>query len=261
MAILKNKRVYSDEEKVVLWDRYFKDKSDLEAFNGLLEAYLPLVEVIASNTKAKLPSQIEIGDLLNDGFFGLVDAIEKFDPGRGWKFETYASNRIRGEISDRLRDYDWVSRYSRLKFKNLQLTQEDMVQELRREPSEHEVAERLGWDVDEVRRVDAQYHASHAINIDEYMSQSEHEFFSLEEVLPDHSSVDLGFRHDVSELAIMIERKMFLLEEHESIVLFLAIYENFSFEDIANMLDVKPIKITKIYENALDKLREEFGVV
>lgn len=261
MAILKNKRVYSDEEKVVLWDRYFKDKSDLEAFNGLLEAYLPLVEVIASNTKAKLPSQIEIGDLLNDGFFGLVDAIEKFDPGRGWKFETYASNRIRGEISDRLRDYDWVSRYSRLKFKNLQLTHEDMVQELRREPSEHEVAERLGWDVDEVRRVDAQYHASHAINIDEYMSQSEHEFFSLEEVLPDHSSVDLGFRHDVSELALILERKMFSLEEHESIVLFLAIYENFSFEDIANMLDVKPIKITKIYENALDKLREEFGVV
>jgi DNA-directed RNA polymerase specialized sigma subunit len=132
---------------------------------------------------------------------------------------------------------------------------------LRREPSEYEVAERLGWGVDEVRRVDAQYHASHAINIDEYMSQSEHEFFSLEEVLPDSSSVDLGFRHDVSELAIMIERKMFLLEEHESIVLFLAIYENFSFEDIANMLDVKPVKIAKIYENALDKLREEFGVV
>ena len=71
-----------------------------------LEAYLPLVEIIASKTKSKLPVQIEIGDLVNDGFFGLVDAIQKYDESTGNKFETYASNRIRGEINDRLRDYD-----------------------------------------------------------------------------------------------------------------------------------------------------------
>jgi RNA polymerase sigma factor for flagellar operon FliA len=261
MAILKNKRVYSVEQKDALWDRYFRDKSDVEAFNGLLEAYISLVEVIASSMKSKLPAQVEIGDLLNDGFFGLVDAVEKFDPERGWKFETYASNRIRGEISDRLRDYDWVSRYSRLKFKNLQVTFDDMVQELGREPSNVEVADRLGWTVDEVAKVHAQFYASHSINIDEYMAESNHEFFSLEELLPDHSSSDIGFNHDVSELGLLLEEKMFSLEEHESIVLFLFVYENFSFEAIGEMLNVKPAKISKIYDDAIDRLRQEFRVL
>ena len=82
----------------------YKSSGDEASRQFLMEYYIPLVEKIAYSMSKKLPKSIEYGDLVNDGFFGLVDAIERFDDSRGFKFETYASNRIRGEISDRLRD-------------------------------------------------------------------------------------------------------------------------------------------------------------
>lgn len=258
--ILKNKKKYSEEEKQVLWSIYREDRTNRKAFNDLLEAYLPLLEVIASKSKSRLPSQIEIGDLLNDGFFGLVDAINRFDETKGWKFETYASNRIRGEINDRLRDYDWVSRYSRLKFKQVVQTEQFLIEELQREPTMQDVADRLGWDIDEVNKVQASYNNSYSINIDEYISDSTHESFSLRDMIPDPSAGQAGFDLDVDELTKIIERHMFSLPEHESIVVFLNIYEGLSFEEIAEIIEAKPSKVSKIFEDAIGRLREILGV-
>ena len=258
--ILKNKKKYSEEEKQVLWSKYREDRSNVKVFNELLEAYIPLLEVIASKSKSSLPSQIEIGDLLNDGFFGLVNAVERFDETKGWKFETYASNRIRGEINDRLRDYDWVSRYSRLKFKQVSQTEQFLTEELQREPTLQDIADRLGWDIEEVNKVQASYNNSYAINIDEYISDSTHESFSLSEMLPDPSAGDAGFDLDVDELTKTIERHMFSLPEHESIVVFLSIYEGMEFSEIADIIEVKPTKVSKIFDKAISRLRETIGV-
>ena len=258
--ILKNKKKYSEQEKEILWNRYREDRNNVKVFNELLEAYLPLLEVIASKSKSNLPSQIEIGDLLNDGFFGLVDAIERFDETKGWKFETYASNRIRGEINDRLRDYDWVSRYSRLKFKQVSQTETFLVEELQRQPTLQDIADRLGWDVSEVSKVQAAFNNSYSINIDEYISDSTHESFSLSEMIPDSSAGQAGFDLDVDDLTKIIERKMFSLAEHESIVVFLYIYENMTFEEIAEATDSKASKVMKIFNEAISSLRENLGV-
>lgn len=258
--ILKNKKKYSEEEKQVLWSRYREDKTDAKVFNELLEAYFPLLEVIASKSKSSLPAQIEIGDLLNDGFFGLVDALEKFDESKGWKFETYASNRIRGEINDRLRDYDWVSRYSRLKFKQVSQTEIFLTEELQRQPSLQDIADRLGWDIQEVGKVQASFNNSYSINIDEYISDSMHESFSLSEMIPDASAGQAGFDLDVDDLTKIIEKHMFSLPEHESIVVFLSIYENMTFEEIAEVIEVKPSKVSKIFDQAIGRLRETLGV-
>jgi RNA polymerase sigma factor for flagellar operon FliA len=258
--ILKSKKKYSEEEKQVLWSKYRNDRNNLEIFNELLEAYIPLLEVIASKTKASLPPHIEFGDLLNDGFFGLVNAVERYDETKGWKFETYASNRIRGEINDRLRDYDWVSRYSRLKFKQVSQTESFLVQELQRQPSMQDIADRLGWEVEEVSKVQASFNSSYSVNIDEYISDSMHETFSLGEMLADESAGQAGFDLDVDDLTKIIERHMFSLPEHESIVVFLSMYENMSFEEIAEVIDAKPSKVSKIFDQAISRLRETLGV-
>ena len=92
-----------------LWDRY-KASGDEAAREALILHYSPLVKFVAGRLAARLASYVEVEDLVQDGIFGLIDAIEKFDIGRGIKFETYAFNRIRGAIIDELRTLDWVPR-------------------------------------------------------------------------------------------------------------------------------------------------------
>lgn len=259
--ILKNKRKFSKQEKEDLWDSYYENPDDTKVFNELLEAYLPLVEIIASKTKSKLPVQIEIGDLVNDGFFGLVDAIQKYDESTGNKFETYASNRIRGEINDRLRDYDWVSRYSRLKFKQVSQTEALLEEEMQARPSSQDIADRLGWDLDEVLKTQSSYLSSFSINIDEYISDSTHESFSLKEMIPDSSAPDVGFSLELSEISSVLEKSLFSLSEQQSIIVYLYIYEEMKLNEIATLLDINIKQVSKIYDQALKQMESMLHVI
>lgn len=250
----------SKEQKQELWKIYRDNPDDLKAYNDLLEAYLPLVEIIAVKSKSKLPSQIEVGDLVNDGFFGLVDALDKFDESKGYTFETYASTRIRGEINDRLRDYDWVSRYARLKFKLVSQTEVLLLEELQREPSDAEISERIGIDLDELNKIRSSYFASFPVNIDDYMSDSTHETFSLSELLVDSSESSIEYENEYKEMSSVVEKALFSLNEHQSIVMYLHLYEDMKFKDIAAMLGVSDQKIKKTYDSALLNLQESLGV-
>ena len=98
----------------VLWDDYKAHGTD-EARERLILHYSPLVKFVAGRVAAGLPQNIEQSDLVSYGIFGLIDAIDKFDPGRGYKFETYAISRIKGAIIDELRSIDWVPRSVRAK--------------------------------------------------------------------------------------------------------------------------------------------------
>lgn len=255
--ILKNKRKYTKEEKELLWERYREDPDDLVNFNMLLESYLPLVEVIASKSKAVLPPHIEIEDLVNDAFFGLVDAVQKFDASKGFKFETYASQRIRGDILDRLRDYDWVSRYSRFKFKQVAQAELSLQTELQREPKLQDIAEKLNWTLDEVVKVQSAYQASFSVNIDEYITDATHESFSLQELLADESEDDFATGMELNEMLSSLELALFKLNEQESIIVFLHHFEQLKFAKIAELLDISTAKIAQIYDQAILKMKNE----
>ena len=97
-----------------LWTNY-KELSTPDARERLILHYSPLVKFVAGRVAAGLPQNIEQSDLVSYGIFGLIDAIDKFDPGRGYKFETYAISRIKGAIIDELRSIDWVPRSVRAK--------------------------------------------------------------------------------------------------------------------------------------------------
>src|SRR3954451_12805122 len=102
-----------------LWQR-FKDDADHDCREALIVHYSPLVKYVAGRVAVGLPQNVEQADLVSYGIFGLIDAIEKFDPGRGFKFETYAIARIKGAILDELRSIDWVPRSVRAKARSLE---------------------------------------------------------------------------------------------------------------------------------------------
>ncbi len=116
-----------------LWTDY-KSNGTAHARERLILHYSPLVKFVAGRVAAGLPQNIEQSDLVSYGIFGLIDAIDKFDPGRGFKFETYAISRIKGAIIDELRSIDWVPRSVRAKARAIERAYSKLENELRRTP-------------------------------------------------------------------------------------------------------------------------------
>jgi RNA polymerase sigma factor FliA len=126
-----------------LWVEY-KRRHTPDARERLILHYAPLVKFVAGRVGSGLPPNIEQADLVSYGIFGLIDAIEKFDPSRGFKFETYAIARIKGAIIDELRSIDWVPRSVRAKARAIEQAYSKLENELRRTPDDTELARDLG---------------------------------------------------------------------------------------------------------------------
>ena len=124
-----------------LWRRY-KDEGDDSARERLVVAYSPLVKFVAGRTGARLPSHVEQADLISYGMIGLIEAMDRFEPQRQIRFETFAMQRIRGAIIDELRSLDWVPRSVRSRARDIEEANSKLEHELGRAPSDEELAER-----------------------------------------------------------------------------------------------------------------------
>jgi RNA polymerase sigma factor for flagellar operon FliA len=132
-----------DEDKVrELWGRY-KFQGDKAARDRLILAYSPLVKYVAGRMSNGLPSHIEESDLISYGLLGLIGALERFDPDREIKFETYAISRIKGSIIDELRSLDWVPRSVRSKAREIEKACAILENRLQRAPTDQEIADDL----------------------------------------------------------------------------------------------------------------------
>src|SRR4030081_338396 len=141
------------EDIAEIWKSYKKDQSDQELRNVLIERYLPLVRYNAERVWAKLPEGVDLNDLISAGVFGLMDAIDAFDLGRGVKFETYCVPRIRGAMLDELRTMDWVPRLVRSKHSKMEEARKRLEAELGRPPRPDEMAERLAVSLEEFNKM------------------------------------------------------------------------------------------------------------
>ena len=133
------------------WDRWLKRRSS-SARDHLIVSYAPLVKFVAGRVGAGLPSTVDPGDLVSSGVLGLIDAIERFDPQRGVKFETFATPRIRGAIYDGLRELDWVPRSVRSRAREVERAIADLESTLGRTPTDAEVADHLAITRDTLRQ-------------------------------------------------------------------------------------------------------------
>ena len=158
-----------DDELGQLWHQW-KSSASPEARERLILHYAPLVKYVASRVATGLPASVEQADLVSYGMFGLIDALGKFEPGRGNKFETYAIPRIKGAIIDELRAMDWVPRSVRFKARELEKAHTDLESMLKRQPTEKEMSERLGISVRELHEVVSQISFVSVLALDEMVS-------------------------------------------------------------------------------------------
>ncbi|MDZ4082267.1 MAG: FliA/WhiG family RNA polymerase sigma factor, partial [Bdellovibrionales bacterium] len=151
----------------------------------LIREYTPLIKFIAQKIAVRLPSNIELDDLISSGVIGLMDAIEKYDPTRDNKFKTYAEFRIRGAILDELRAQDWVPRSVRDKAKLLDKTVADLEAAMGRQATDEEVASKLNMTLDEFFELVNQVRPVSVLSIDEIASFSNVDKKSLMSLLED----------------------------------------------------------------------------
>src|SRR4030095_15943305 len=131
-----------------LWRRY-KDDRDEKARERLVLAVAPLVKYVAGRMSSGLPAHVEESDLISYGLIGLINAIERFDPEREIKFETYAITRIKGPIIAELRSLDWVPRSVRARAREIERVHGKLEHRLHRTPTDEEMARELDITVDE----------------------------------------------------------------------------------------------------------------
>src|SRR5512132_2173170 len=123
----------------VLWQEV-KRTGDRGLRDRLILTYAPLVKYVAGRLGSGLPAHVDEGDLVSYGLLGLIGAIERFDPTRDVKFETYALGRIKGAIIDELRSLDWVPRSVRSRARQIERTIGELEAKLGRAPTDEEIA-------------------------------------------------------------------------------------------------------------------------
>src|SRR5213596_945205 len=149
-----------------VWSNY-KKTGDEKARERLVLAYSPLVKFVAGRMSSGLPAHIEEADLISYGLLGLIGAIERFEPEREIKFETFAVARIKGSIIDELRSLDWVPRSVRAKAREIEAAHSKLERELGRAPTDEEVAEALDTSVEDFQNSLMQISNSTVVALDE----------------------------------------------------------------------------------------------
>ncbi|WP_190822064.1 FliA/WhiG family RNA polymerase sigma factor [Saccharopolyspora pogona] len=238
---------------VALWQA-FGQRRDQELRDRLVLHYAPLVKYVAGRVGTGLPSHVDVSDLIQSGIFGLVDAIEKFEPERGLKFETYAMQRIRGAILDDLRAQDWVPRSVRSRARDVERALERLEAKLQRTATDAELAGELELSLDGLRELFAQLQMTSVIALDDLIGAGPAQA-SLAETLPDDRAEDpvaaLVDRDSRRQLAEAVER----LSERDRVVVTLYYFENLTLAEIGKVLGVTESRVCQLHTRAVLRLR------
>jgi RNA polymerase sigma factor for flagellar operon FliA len=221
--------------------------------DALINETLPLIKHIAHRVATRLPSNVEIRDLINAGVIGLLDAIEKFEPERNVKFKTYAEVRIRGAILDSLRNLDWAPRSLRKKSKDLEKTYAELTQRLGRPATDEEVSEAMGENIEDFHALVDQLHGL-TIGSFENLSEGD-DSENYINYYPDDGSNDPYAKFETNELTTLLAGAIEDLPEKERLVLSLYYYEEFTMKEIGALLGVNESRVSQLHTKATLRLR------
>jgi RNA polymerase sigma factor FliA len=243
-----------------LW-RDYKERGTSDARERLILHYSPLVKFVAGRVAAGLPQNIEQSDLVSYGIFGLIDAIDKFDPGRGYKFETYAISRIKGAIIDELRSIDWIPRSIRSKAREVERAYAALEARLHRTPTEPEVAAELGIGLDDLHSIFGQVSFVNVLALDELLNVNgeKGDKVSLVDTLEDTRVEDPVRAFESQETKHLLARAINLLPEREKIVVTLYYYEGLTLAEIGQVLGVTESRICQMHTKAVLQLRAKLA--
>ncbi len=247
---------FGDVELRDLWKKYKAD-GDRHARERLVLAYSPLVKYVAGKMGAGLPSYVDDADLISYGLTGLISAIERFEPSREIKFETYAMSRIKGSIIDELRSMDWVPRSVRMRAREFERANAKLEHKLHRAPTDQELADELEVTTDELQDHIQQISSSAVIALDELWSVSDSSGgqVSLLDTIEDPNAADPEKSFDAINVKEQIAEAISRLPEREKLVVALYYYENLTLREIGEVLGVTESRVSQLHTKAVLRLK------
>lgn len=236
------------------WERYWA--GDPNARTELIEAYWSLVQYVGTRVADEMPSNVERDDLISHGVLGLIDAIGKFNPERGVKFETYAITRIRGAILDELRSSDWVPRSVRSNARKIERARSDLEVEHDQEPSWGAVATRANIPLNTVLSTISQVQSSSMASLDEVLPTSASETIVLGETVSDPGSSPESAFHE-SEVREALASAVGRLQERDQIVVALHYVVGLTLSQIGRLIGVTESRVCQMHTSAVLGLHSE----
>jgi RNA polymerase sigma factor FliA len=246
------------QEASDLWQLYARDRSNLAIRDKLVLHYLHLVKYTVGRLTLTLPNSISQDDIISYGTIGLLDAIRRFEPERGWKFETFAVNRIRGEVIDQLRSQDWVPRGVRKRTKQLFETLKQEEERLGRPPTDDEMAEALGVSVQ--RYMDMLNESNILVlSLDEQLGSDRDSNVSLIDTVADRGGVEPDGHMEEGDVSKHLASAITTLPEREKLLIALYYQENMTLREIGEIINISESRVCQLHAQAIMRLRHKLS--
>ncbi|RMD66611.1 MAG: FliA/WhiG family RNA polymerase sigma factor [Planctomycetota bacterium] len=235
-----------------VWVAY-KQHGGRELRNYLMEKYLPLVRYIADRIYARLPDEVDVEDLYSAGAFGLMDAIDSFKLEKAVKFETFCAPRIRGAILDELRSMDWVPRLVRSRSAKVAAARNSLLMELGREPTEEEIAQRLGVEEEEFSKLKRDSRAVGVVSLERKWRQSEggRELREID-VIEDETQANPVSSAQHKDIKALLTKG---LSRAERLIVLLYYYEEMTMKEIGATLDLSESRVSQMHSSIIARLK------
>ena len=239
-----------------VWDDFFQTHSE-GCRNMLMENYLHLVKYAAERIWVKLPDKVDLDDLIQAGIFGLMDAIDAYDPERGVKFETYCAPRIRGSILDELRSMDWVPRLVRARAHQLDRAKQTLEAHLGRIPTEKELASEMELNKEEFHRLQRDANAIGLISLNNKFNENEGEKDIREiDIIQDQKSKNPVTEAQKRDLKNLVSKG---LTRAEKLIVFLYYYEEMTMKEIGATLDLSESRVSQMHSSIVARLKAQMN--
>jgi RNA polymerase sigma factor for flagellar operon FliA len=240
-----------------LWLQYRKNR-DPKIRDAFIRQYSPLVKYVAGKVAVGMPHNVEFDDLVGFGVFGLLDAIDKFDPDKNVKFKTYAVTRIRGAIFDELRSIDWVPRSVRQKTREVEDAIGSLEAQLGRTATDQEIASFMGMDEAEYLKTIMKISGTSIISLNDlWFSGDEHDKVSIGDSIESPSSLNPDVMVEKDEIRRVIVEAINSLPEKEKKILVLYYYEDLTLKEIGQVLEVTESRVSQLHTKAILRLRSK----
>ncbi|MDH7600269.1 MAG: FliA/WhiG family RNA polymerase sigma factor [Sedimentisphaerales bacterium] len=241
-----------DQDLQRIWMLYHKTRNE-EYRNLLMEHYKGLVQYTAERMRAKLAEKVELDDLISAGIFGLIDAIEAFDPTRGVKFETYCTPRIKGAMLDELRNMDWVPRLVRARAHQLAKASHALELRLGRRPADEELAQELNMDPEEFNRLQRDARAVGLVSLSNRCNEEDGDKDICEiDIIRDQKSLDPVTEAQKRDLKELLTKG---LSRAERLIIVLYYYEEMTMKEIGATLDLSESRVSQMHSSVMSRLK------